>query len=960
MNRLLLILLVVLAAAPVRAQLSPTLARMVGGAETSFVPGGTASALGVADDRMIGVVIRTNDPAALRLRGVQIVSTYPGLVTARVPLAQVEGLLALSSVAAVELEYEVSHNDAAAVLTGARALNQGIVGNRSYEGTGVLACVLDSGIDWRHMDFRVAGDPTKTRILRLWDQTDTANGSPDAPGVIGGVNFSYGAEWDKAEMEAAFSNPTAIRQTDTDGHGTHVAGTLAGNGGSLTPAQHVGMAPKADLIVIKAGNGSFSSANIINGITYCDEVATSLGRPAVMNMSLGSTIGAHDGTDSKSAAINAFAAKAGRVLVQSAGNAGGDGIHVERTVPAGGSAAGIVISAAAGGAGSLGIDIWVAGQQDVSATVTTPGGTVVQVPNMTNATVPTPEGNLYVFNFLQAQNGDRRIYIQPDVASQGAVQSWTITLSNAGAAAATAHGWQFAGGSVVGSVAGGNGAYTIDNAAAGGIAVGAYMHRFGWCSPTGCRGYPSAGQDGITSFSSLGPSRDGRTLPHITGPGQLMISTKSINEAANTTFDMPGGLHSGKNGTSMSSPAVAGVVALLLEQDATLTGAQAKALVQANALTEPRMGALPNNTWGPGKVNAFNAMTKLIESTSTITTEVISYASDLNSSSDVTNATPISLRFRHGQTDNARLRGVMFYASSTVNLTDDLDIEVWSNQGGVPGAKLSGGTFDDAAAQKFGWNYASLDALETDLMPGVDYHLVLRPRGSNNLFVRRATAAQGNSLQLSGATWSQTTSQWGIRPVVSTTDPSSLPVELTSFSVAAEGQDARLVWQTASETANDGFTVEHQAPAREWSRAGWVKGAGTTLETNSYAFRVADLAPGVHRFRLRQTDLDGTTDLSPIVEIAIEAAHELGFASVAPSPVTSRSQVAFTVPRDGEARLELFDSLGRLVAVLHDGEAQAGNLTTSELDAVQLSAGVYVMRLSQSGKQVTRSVVVAR
>ena len=96
----------------------------------------------------------------------------------------------------------------------------------------------------------------------------------------------------------------------------------------------------------------------------------------------------------------------------------------------------------------------------------------------------------------------------------------------------------------------------------------------------------------------------------------------------------------------------------------------------------------------------------------------------------------------------------------------------------------------------------------------------------------------------------------------------SLPVELTSFEGAIDGASARLSWEAASETNNSGFSVEHDSGAG-WADAGWVEGMGTTLEAQSYAFRTAELAPGTHRFRLRQVDLDGAFEHSRIVELTV-------------------------------------------------------------------------------------------
>ncbi len=95
-----------------------------------------------------------------------------------------------------------------------------------------------------------------------------------------------------------------------------------------------------------------------------------------------------------------------------------------------------------------------------------------------------------------------------------------------------------------------------------------------------------------------------------------------------------------------------------------------------------------------------------------------------------------------------------------------------------------------------------------------------------------------------------------------------LPVELTAFEAQAVAGGARLTWTTASETGNAGFEVQHER-AGGWAAVGWTEGQGTTLETTRYAYPVTGLAPGAHRFRLRQVDLDGASELSSVVEVTV-------------------------------------------------------------------------------------------
>ncbi len=186
-----------------------------------------------------------------------------------------------------------------------------------------------------------------------------------------------------------------------------------------------------------------------------------------------------------------------------------------------------------------------------------------------------------------------------------------------------------------------------------------------------------------------------------------------------------------------------------------------------------------------------------------------------------------------------------------------------------------------------------------------------------------------------------------------------LPVELTAFTATLDGANARLDWTTVSETNNAGFAIEHAAPGSSFGDAGWVDGNGTSLETHSYRFAVADLAPGTHRFRLRQTDLDGATSLSPVVELSVgmNAAALLG---VSPSPAYTTARVSVQLERAQQARVSVFDAIGREVAVLFDGALGANEARTLSLDASTLPAGLYVVRLAGETVTQTRTLVVAR
>lgn len=191
----------------------------------------------------------------------------------------------------------------------------------------------------------------------------------------------------------------------------------------------------------------------------------------------------------------------------------------------------------------------------------------------------------------------------------------------------------------------------------------------------------------------------------------------------------------------------------------------------------------------------------------------------------------------------------------------------------------------------------------------------------------------------------------------------SLPVELTRFEARLESGVAVLEWDTASETNNDGFAIEHTTLQRlegegtTWNSIGWMPGAGTTLDANTYTFRASELQAGVHRFRLRQIDLDGATSLSSIVEVSIVSSEpEL---EVFPNPARDAVSVRVAAPQDGRVVVSVYSLLGERIAILADKTVDTSTQTFN-WNIGGIASGVYLVRVETHSGTRTQRLVVTR
>jgi len=731
-------------------------------------------------------IIYTKFPEVLKESGIVVQSIYPTFITAWVTLEQIPIIADLKGVTFIDApQISIPNNDISVASSGASLLHAGKVNNTVYKGDGVIVAIIDTGIDWDHPDFRTVDDQSKSRILRIWDQTLTP-----ILGEVSPLGFNYGVEYTQTQINNEIDGTPAdfVREKDIHGHGTHVAGTAAGNGSALTTFKYTGLAPNADIVVVKGGDGTFKSTNIINALSYLQNLATTLGKPIVVNMSLGGQYTAHDGTDAEEIAVDAFTnSAAGRIVVIAAGNDNGSAIHKQNSLVSGGNATVSIVVPIASASTSTSVfqyTLFANDSSEINATLTAPDGTNVSVNSGSSDGYPILGGlaTVYFSNIIDPDSGDRMInaYVVRANTTTNVTGTWVLMLTNTTSNTLTLDGWlNYKGSNFANTkITSGDNNYLVESpgCATYAITVGAYMAKLDWQSSSGAfNSYgPPSQQDNISTFSSIGPRRDNVRKPDITANGQGVISCLSSDSVLlNTNSNMVvNGLYRTNQGTSMATPEVTGCVALLLQINKTSTFSQIKTALTAAATKDVFTTSSDNNIWGSGKIDVFKAASSQLYCNSL---DRVTYSYDAaytRTNNTQKNVGDFKTTTRFTPAISGRLGGVYFKAGSTVTLTS-FTIEVRTNNGGIPGILLNSLNIDTESISKGSWNYYDLSSLNIEVASGTDYFIVLVPGASSTFYLGQDPATVGRSFYYDGAAWVATT-DLRIRSVVYTSGKPSI------------------------------------------------------------------------------------------------------------------------------------------------------------------------------------------
>ena len=481
----------------------------------------------------------------------------------------------------------------------------------------------------------------------------------------------------------------AMSVTDSIGHGTHVASTIAG--GQIGMTSYVGVAPGADLIIIKS---PLQSADILDGISFAIENDAD-----IINMSFSSYLGFLDGTDLEDLAVSEAFLKYGVLTTAAAGNLADKNKHARFSALPGASGSANLVITSPPEYSFLSL-LWHSSDRDEHILLTPPSGDVIDLGEFSEIAqqawaLDTENISAYVFADISIR-GLNNLIIQISTADHfWANGVWNITVTNDAGdsvwidAYAWDGQWETAHTYFQTSVDSGR---TISSPGTADCAVTVAAY--------------SESTHEIMSSSSRGPRVDGTPKPTVSAPGD------NINAARNGVRSP---LWTSKDGTSMASPHVAGALALIRQ-----ASGKDSAWLDYSALVNGAGGTASHletasPSWGHGLTDALWSVIHVLDSPSTdgktisdwfgISNLIVSATNlSIDGSLDITSAKVFL--------DNATI-GLAISMRTTPDFqgTDVLTIG-WDNDSngstGVNGADIVV-NITGASSEVFEWNGSSYD-----------------------------------------------------------------------------------------------------------------------------------------------------------------------------------------------------------------------------------------------------------
>ncbi len=553
-------------------------------------------------------------------KGILTGKPIKNIVSVKVPLTKLSDIAQLSGFEYLEISNKIQPNLERAVKDmRADSVQQGIGLPEGYTGKDIYIGITDWGFDYSSPMFYDTA-LTQTRIIAAWDQFKTSGPHPQG--------YNYGTEYNTpSTLLAAGADTANIYSYGT--HGSHVAGICGGSGAGTI---YRGVAFEAKFLFVTF---LVDEAAVLDAWQWMYDKANADGKRLVVNMSWGLYhFGTLDGTSTLSQAISGFA-DLGVVFANSGGNNGGVNFHLKKTFNNDVLKSKVDFYPYSSNVNMWGQSIHAWGEVGKSfengiIVTNSSNATLVESPFYSTNNTTNYIDSFFFFFFdtiwynisadsahplnqkpqmrLRVKNTNTALRILlKSKAVDGTVHYWNVTeLTND----VGNWGMPFS--------ASGNGTTAGDNSngisepscSDDVISVAAYAS--GYTTSGG-----SSAGGAIASFSSKGPRYDGVMKPDISAPGVSVISSISsytdyaFTSVANVAFNGRTYHFAKMSGTSMASPMVAGVAALILDANPYLSAQQVKSIIMQTAREDNFTGMIPSGgsaQWGAGKINAYSAV----------------------------------------------------------------------------------------------------------------------------------------------------------------------------------------------------------------------------------------------------------------------------------------------------------------------------------------------------------------
>lgn len=601
-----------------------------------------------SDAETVGAFVTLSDASyadTFRALGYEITDVIDDIVVCEIPLADVDKLCESDYIASIAFgETQKPMLNKAREATGVDMVHAGVDLPQAYTGKGVTTGLYDTGMDPNHINFKDANGDTRVKAVAVFNTSTT--------------------EYTNAMTISRFTT-----EDDNATHGTHVLGIMSGSyKGEVTSESKTvenvygGVAYESDILVTC---GSFANDKIIKGVKYARDYAVNNGVPMVFNLSLGSNNGPHDGADSFGKLLNNYGKD--MIITVSAGNEGDQKLSVSKTFTEDDRSFTTTIYPTEATSNYNGkVEFWANDNRPFKFRIIVSKSSIGKRNIVDEAVIEKAGQSLSVgggasnastklkdFDKACSANGFISAISKVDPNSKRYVVEISHSNLKLATSTATVVGFMIEGepGQHVDGYANGyndnqylsefsnrgiNGWLdgstdgTINDLACGPnvIAIGAFNTRNNWPSLGSAPFRTSAFPVGdVSYFTSYGTTYDGRDLPDLCAPGAVLVSSYNsyyIKANKNAVNSMTAKVAGSKidhywgsmQGTSQAAPFAAGVFALWLQADPTLTVDEIRSIAKETALRDASVEKGIKKKWGAGKIDAYEGLKKVLSTNS--------------------------------------------------------------------------------------------------------------------------------------------------------------------------------------------------------------------------------------------------------------------------------------------------------------------------------------------------------